>query len=73
MHDNMLATTSTTHFTYKLVRIDYAWRHAGGYIDHSSHLQNLLESTPTSGLHQQFKIQRQLGQYLGSGAGATDY
>jgi hypothetical protein len=35
-----VATTSTTHFAYKLVGIDCAWRHAGGYIDHSSRLQN---------------------------------
>jgi hypothetical protein len=40
MHGNMLVTTLTTRFAYKLVGIDYAWRHGGGYIDHSSRLQN---------------------------------
>jgi hypothetical protein len=35
-----VATTSTTRFAYKLVGLDCAWRHARGYIDYSSRLQN---------------------------------
>jgi hypothetical protein len=67
MHGDTLATTSTTRFAYKLVGIDYARIYAGGYIDYSSRLQNYSESTPTSGLHRQFKIQRQLANILTRG------
>jgi hypothetical protein len=57
MLDDAQATTSTTRIAYKLVGIDCAWRHADDYFNYLSRLQNYSESTLTSGLHQQFKIQ----------------
>jgi hypothetical protein len=38
MLDDAQATTSTTRIAYKLVGIDCAWRHVGGYNDYLSRL-----------------------------------